>query len=431
MFQSYPLGSASVIYYFTKIIGGSQEWLQMWTQVVMTAGMVTALFAFARKWPQYLLVAAGAIMLLCGNIGFTELYIDTLLPFIAISAVAFCVYYQQQLTQKIWLLVPHLLFLMATKNSGMLFVVLILGYAFMVGPQKDRRFRKKFAVTAVSPFLLWLLWNRHVAQVFADGNNAKHSMNLHHYQEVLSEKSQEDMWNIFRLYMSEWLTGSVRNWLLILTAVLIFLLWLRYKEKVPRSFGNIPAFVIFSYVVYMLGMLGMYIFSMPTQESMVLASYDRYHDTILLFAWGVMLIPILEGMEVFAGKRWLLINVMAVAMALVLLDTSVAPRYYYYQKQNRDGSQRQALESLIYGYEVAPGQRYLFLVQQQERLDYYYYMIQYILDSQSITFCDPSVERPDITDKDYVILLDDTPEGRQFLQELTGVDNDARVIHIS
>lgn len=431
LFQSYPLGSASVIYYFTEIIGASQEWLQMWTQAVMMAGMVTALFAFARKWPQYLLATAGAVMLLCGNMGFTELLVDTLLPLTAFCAVAFCVYYQQQLIQQMWLVVPHLLFLTATKNSGMLFVVLILGYVLMVGPRKDRLFRKKFAVTAVSPFLLWLLWNRHVAQVFADGNNTYHSMSLHHYQEILSEKSHADMWSVLRLYMSEWLTGSVRNWLLILTVVLMLLVWLRYREKAPPALGHIPVFVLVSYVAYMLGMLGMYIFSMPIGEAMYLAGYERYHKTILILTWSLMLIPILKGMEFSAGKKGLWTNILAGVSILALLNASLVPQFSYYQRQDLNGTERQTLDTLIRDYEIAPGQRYLLLRQQQNDAGYLYYLSQYLLDSWAVTIADPSVEEPDASEKDYVILLDDTPEGRQFLQELTGVENDDRVIHIN
>ena len=50
MFQSYPPGSASYIYYISKITGIHSEWMQMYAQTTLMSGSLINLFAFSIRW---------------------------------------------------------------------------------------------------------------------------------------------------------------------------------------------------------------------------------------------------------------------------------------------------------------------------------------------------------------------------------------------
>ena len=68
LFTSYPLGSASFIFYITETLGRSAEWVQMYAQAILISGMLVSLFTFARNPVQAFVTAICSVFLLCGNI---------------------------------------------------------------------------------------------------------------------------------------------------------------------------------------------------------------------------------------------------------------------------------------------------------------------------------------------------------------------------
>ncbi len=81
VFQEYPLGSASFIYYVSKILGGSES-IQMFAQGFMMLTFILPIFKLLKRY-----VVVGSIYLLlfsnylfCYNISITALSVDSLLP---------------------------------------------------------------------------------------------------------------------------------------------------------------------------------------------------------------------------------------------------------------------------------------------------------------------------------------------------------------
>ena len=60
-----------------------------------------------------------------------------------------------------------------------------------------------------------------------------------------------------------------------------------------KHFKRISILAVFFYVPYQLGMLEMYLSSMPFSKSIRLAQYSRYHNNIVLFLVGLALISVL------------------------------------------------------------------------------------------------------------------------------------------
>ena len=96
MFQSYPPGSASYIYYVCKITGIHSEWMQMYAQTTLMSGILISLFAFSNKWQNKLLMCVGSVILLAGNTRLDSLLVDSLLAITALGGMAFCIYYRNE-----------------------------------------------------------------------------------------------------------------------------------------------------------------------------------------------------------------------------------------------------------------------------------------------------------------------------------------------
>lgn len=128
-FQSYPTGSASLLYYFMKISGKSSEWFQIYIHALFAVGILVGLFAFVKSWLGVLFsLATACILLLCNN-GLFNLMVDTLLPISALGGMLLCYYYRDDLGKKCFWLIPYLITLVAIKNSGILFAIFLLVYA--------------------------------------------------------------------------------------------------------------------------------------------------------------------------------------------------------------------------------------------------------------------------------------------------------------
>lgn len=172
-FSAYPTGSASFIYYVVMIIGRDQEWAQMWSQAFLMAGLFAGLFAFGDSWRKHILILGGAIILLAGNTSFCDLLVDTLLPITALSAMAFCTYYREEIREKFPFLLPWLVFLVSIKNSGVLFVALILFYVYLlIHPVGRGLILKRWLLACLVPLAVLFLWEKHVSQVFPAGGGS-------------------------------------------------------------------------------------------------------------------------------------------------------------------------------------------------------------------------------------------------------------------
>lgn len=429
-FTSYPLGSAAFIYYVTEIVGTAPEWLQMWAQAVLMAGMLVSLFAFGGKLECAAMACVGAVMLLCGNTSFVDLLVDTLLPVAAIGAAAFCIYYRKELHQKIWFLIPYAVFLVSIKNSGALFAAIVLAYVLIAIPRTGENC-KNWLVAAISPVAAVFFWNRHVEQVFDDGALSKHAMRIDNFQQILSEKRLEDLFAIIEAFWKQTVQGAASVlWLLLLG--LILLLYRRCILK--QNCRELSATLIFagiSYLLYQAGTLGMYLLTMPIGEALSMAGYGRYHQTIIIFAAGIILFAaIREVRDSGGGVFSRACGVFLAAGAILLTMTAVEPNFKYYVKQNLEDTERAKFDRLIGDYGVWPDGSYLILV-SEERQDYgyLYYMAQYLLSPEHVAV-ESAQSVKELTDAEFsfVIMFEDTEENKQYLLEQFGIEEEVGYI---
>ncbi|MBQ8834631.1 MAG: hypothetical protein IJ001_06885 [Oscillospiraceae bacterium] len=435
LFQSYPLGYASFIYYIVKIVGIPTEWMQMYAQAILMSGICAGLFAFAKSWPQRILTAAGCVMLLAGNMNFVELLVDTLLPITALGAVAFCMYYREELWEKSWWVMPYTVFLITVKNSGIFFTLVILVY--LLTKVRNPKEGKLWLVNALCPFGVLLLWQKHVKLVFDDGMMTFHSVSLEYFQKMFEKKGTEDIQTILSAFVQKMFSFS--NEVLFACILLAALLAVMCRAGKPyrREVRELALLAGLSYLTYQAMMLGMYLFTMPVNEATRLAEYFRYHDTILIFVSGLLLLGAVRALEAIPGRK-LWQQAAGIVLCVLMVFYTVSPSFDSYRKQvlteNIRGVYRMEYDALIEEYDIPSQSRYLLLVDSDCTFrTFLKYLSRYLLDPTGIDVqytVDLTAADEILNNYDYLIAFDDTEEVMSYIAENFPGEAGQRVIRL-
>ncbi|MGM9604602.1 MAG: hypothetical protein ACI3XG_06015 [Faecousia sp.] len=421
MFTAYPLGSAAFLYYVTQILGSAAEWVQMYAQAMLMVGMLTGLFAFARNRLQAVAVAVCGVFLLCGNIGFFDLLVDSLLPIVALSAMALCIYYGKELAERIWLIVPYGVFLLSIKNSGVLFTVILYGYAWFLLRRSVSL--KTWLLLLAVPAAALLLWQKHVNQVFPYGMLSKHAMSPYYFYIILRRKGFSDIGAIIAsMGRAVFSLSNPALWALLFG----LLLWLVSKRSRSKPRGQLMEILLLaaaSYVLYQIGTLGMYIFSMPRDEALRLASYERYHQTILMFTAGLVFIAAMQALaQIQAPSFGKPVRIGALCGVLLLCYVMISPQFSYFRRQQYEDTERYAFDGMIAQYQIPSDASYLILT-QPDREDYGYlkHMTEYLLNPAYYTVQPGTgLDSIDLSGYNYVIAFEHSEEIDAFMAELSG-----------
>ena len=298
-FTDYPPATAMFLTYLSTIVGYHEGSLLVGQFVIIGAGLY-ALFGVLRDQRRALITAGLVFMLTLINIfniaiRFNNLLVDCLIAILAIAGIS-AVYIHQN--QRGWQIVSTSLivnFLLLTKSSAMYFAILILIYFAIANLAKIKnkapKWREVIKTTAViilttaGSFIGWLLWRVHVANVFT--KVSKHALNLQAYQSQVDHESANTQRLIvqkFMSYMTNTDTLFFRGILLVNIALL--LTWLVIRVGLHKRSYSLFMLAITDLVtaIYMIGVLGMYVVSMPYAEAINLAGIDRYLSTIVIFS---------------------------------------------------------------------------------------------------------------------------------------------------
>lgn len=132
-YKSYPLGSASFIYYFCRFTQPTES-AQMLAQSYMILTCILTLFAFFKRNAVWGLAVIALLTntVLVYNVPITSLLVDSLLAAAGAALVLYAAFEfnpQDQIRMKGWSVLcagPMLVAVMMIKNSGLMFVVLAL-----------------------------------------------------------------------------------------------------------------------------------------------------------------------------------------------------------------------------------------------------------------------------------------------------------------
>jgi hypothetical protein len=308
-FKSYPLGSSSFLYYVGRIVGNGQG-IMLVGQAILLFASFYAVFGAIRDTKRFLLSAVlglGCASMAYFNISIriNNLLVDFLLPALALAVIGILLVERKRFFTACLAVLPVLGLLTIVKNTGIIFA--LLGYVFLLyksaqaqhADAKLRPFYWGAILTIVLSLIPLIVWNIHTASAFS-ADAGKFSYDFQSLSSFSIDKTPAQISYIAQLFLytatqlSQLPTfGFVLFNALAIAAYLFARFVLKLKWKLLKTLLLLDLAV----VLYYGGILGMYILSMPIDEALRLAGFDRYASSMILFFIGTLTIRFTMDME--------------------------------------------------------------------------------------------------------------------------------------
>lgn len=304
-FKNYPPGCAVFIYYVCKFLGNAQG-VMLLAQNSILFSCFLAVFGIIKEKQRFLLysfLGMGCSLLSYLNltIRINNLLVDFLLPLLAMAAIAF-VYQSRDSLWKTSLCTALILgFTCIVKNTGIVFAGFVLAYyIWNIGKKKGIAAWIK-AVTvcmtvclALIPYAVWNLYVRcrfsGIEQKFqlAFGKQESLAVSKEQYGQITEEfvKAAFSISN-----------RAILAFFLCNIAAVLAVLFVRIFLKKQWELGRVLVVVDLMAILYHIGILGLYLFSMPEEEAVRLAGFDRYACSIMVLAAGLLFMQATIDME--------------------------------------------------------------------------------------------------------------------------------------
>lgn len=381
LFQSYPLGSSSFIYYVCRIISPISEGCQMFAQVMLDLSMILPLFSYAKKnkWGNAVLMAGLTVFLLSFNTDPNELLVDTLLPLT--GAAGFLLLEEELLRERreIWCAVPLAIAGILIKNSGIFFFALMAFRVILFWVQHRKTAARAEKLSWLSllllPLFALLLWKKHVEYVYEAGMSTVHSMSISTYLQNFQAKSGEAIPQILEAFFKQICSG--RSLLYLLGILLIVAILAAIQKEETRSFGKTALCVFVVFALYQAGNLGMYLFSMPQGEALVMAGYPRYYRSIIIWCMIYAMSRILRWMD----EQKPVISLVFILLAFLCFRQMGGNLQIL--KRTPTSSERKALEQIMEEYPLALSVPYLVYIPADD-YGYTYHLTKYLFYTPTV-----------------------------------------------
>ncbi|MCQ2527956.1 MAG: hypothetical protein MJ108_02425 [Saccharofermentans sp.] len=305
-FQSYPTGSAVLIWYFMRLFSHSDA-LALFIQDLFMMSCGIGFFTFVsgnsykRNISGILLSILGTLsMFSCDKYLFNgpfDLLVDQMLASIAVMAFLIMEYYRDDIKKAMMLTLPLLTFEIAVKSSGILFtyaIGVIIAFRIIKSAPNIKRALIPTGIFLITPIIIREIWSIRIKLVFTSANTSIHSVSFSNYKNVMADKTATDIKTITNLYLEKAL--SMQNYIVTFMLILfvLFALFEYKKNKNLYRIKNSAIYILIVYIIYQVGLYCMYIFSMPVYEALVLPCYFRYIMTIDQFTLGIVLLILIQ-----------------------------------------------------------------------------------------------------------------------------------------
>ena len=299
-FKSYPLGSSSFLYYVSRIVGNS-EGVMLVGQGILLFSSFYAVFGAIRDQKRFLLAALlglGCSSMAYFNISIriNNLLVDFLLPALALASIGILLVERKKFSTAFLAVLPVLALLTIVKNTGIFFA--LFGYVFLlyraVQFQKaDAKLRPFFwgALGIIALSLLPLIaWNIHTSLAFPS-DAGKFSYDFQTLSSFTIDKTPAQVQQIVLLFLKTATSLSqlpTLGFVLFNGVALAAYLVARFAFHKKWQLLKTLLLLDLAVVLYYAGILAMYILSMPLDEALRLAGFDRYASSMILFLIGAI-----------------------------------------------------------------------------------------------------------------------------------------------
>ncbi len=309
-FQSYPLGSASFIYYICRTLG-NHEGLWLIAQNLLSAMLILPVFAHVKRRSLAILSPAVFLLLFKSFRPLGGLYVDWLLAYCGIGIAAAILDVKDRPGHILLVSLPGMLAAVFFKSSGIFFCAcsaLLIGWCFALQGQSRRKQLGAVLLAIGVSALAFVIWTIHVKLAFSAGLDSKHAVSLTAYAKEASGKSLSLIVTIAKKMILTWLRPApyLILFALFMAGALLIAHLMRRREALRRTAGLALRGICAAILVYGLWfamVFAMYVFSMPASEAKRLAAYARYDSTGVLYAMGLMLIVLLRLLSALPDCR--------------------------------------------------------------------------------------------------------------------------------
>lgn len=377
-FQSYPLGSAVFIYYVSRIIGNT-EGMYLVAQMFLQGPLLLPLLAFINPHRKnygamYAVVVLAFIVYFIAFRMLQTLLVDMLLSLFGIAISACILYYKDDLKMALATAVLGMIAIVYVKNSGLFFSVInaaLLGYVAVRGTGKKRNAWMTFLVTAGLSIGAYMLWILHIKISFPAALDTKHAVSLSAYATEASSKGFPEIIQILKTMMSGLLKSPPLTPIaavLIIVAILLICVFCRrlpdgrlQQKRMLKQLG----LCVGVYILWLIMIFFMYVFSMPLGEALEAAGLERYNGTGVFYLIGlimILFIPLCMRDEIDALMPLYLLHKVAPVLCVVLVIASCIwqPPIFDSTFVSRCKDVRRGLQSARQEYQLQDGQKYMF-----------------------------------------------------------------------
>ena len=297
-FKSYPLGSSSFLYYVGRIVGNG-EGVMLVGQGILLFASFYAVFGAIRDQKRFLLSAllglgCAAMAFFNISIRINNLLVDFLLPALALASIGILLVERNRFFTACLAVLPVLGLLAIVKNTGIIFAA--IGFVFLLfravqfqrADEKLRPFFWGALLTIGLSLVPLILWNVHTSLAFPT-DAGKFSYDFQTLSSFTLDKTPAQITYIVELFLYTTLSLSqlpTLGFVIFNGVAIISYLVARFVFKKKWKLLGTLLLLDLAVVLYYGGILAMYILSMPIDEALRLAGFDRYASSMILFLIG-------------------------------------------------------------------------------------------------------------------------------------------------
>lgn len=296
-FKNYPLGTSSFIYYVCRFMGHSQS-VMLLAQGLLIFSCFYAMFGIVSEKKRFLLYAflgLGLSTLSFFNltIRITNLLVDFLLPIYALAILAVIYQYRNEIKKACIVVLPLAGVLTIIKSTGIIFAAIGLIFLVYTWLKHKQKFSWKTALSVVGTICGALIpyfgWSWRMATVFQGIDNKFDVATSEIQAGKTPEQMREILWTFLKAstdLTTRPVIGIVIFQLIAIAASVFAIVVLKKKWNLWKALIALDVVLL----LYYAGILALYLFSMPLDEAIVLAGFERYASSIVvLFAGGLVL----------------------------------------------------------------------------------------------------------------------------------------------
>lgn len=301
-FPDYPPGSSLFLYYVCTFLGKEQK-IMLLAQNSIVFACFLALFGMIREKRRFLtygFLSAGctALSYLNLTVRINNLLVDFLLPLLVLASFSVTSACEISPRKAAFLQALILGFTGIVKNTGIVFALPAFLY-FVWSTLRKRKgsraaVRGVLAPCAAAVFLPYLFWKEHI-RISLAGYESKFA--LDGTSAGMDAAVREKIIRDFLEASTDLSDRAAQVFLLCNAAVFAVWLWLRlFRHRKWRILPVLAAADILT-VLYYGGILGMYLYSMPEEEAVRLAGFDRYACSFMVLFAGILLLSATRELE--------------------------------------------------------------------------------------------------------------------------------------